>query len=429
MRTRNLAVALATSALLIGALTAPTLAAGPKASSFAPVLDPNTTKVVDDDGLAGVTDDGSPDCLDGFAPVTNPPGSGQDARVFATIQAAVTAAVAGDNIFVCPGVYRETVTVSTTVALIGPYAGVAAQRCEPRGLAGQATVVGNGDWALKIQADNVVVDGLRFANTPAGGIWTDPTHSGYLVTDNFIANNGTGMSFGASGAVSSNVIENCFWDNNNGGPGNGIAATGGLMSAWIQYNGFNGHRVAAINIDGSTNAAGSLNLVHNISTDDVSFLLAKTVATGLVFQNRVTDTDDISVPGAAIKVSGASTAFNIRLNKFNANHTDGIVLTDTSAATITRNVITGTGNGITISSSLAGAANVAHNRVSFVSGTAYLVTSVASGNTLAHNLAKGIANIHCEDDSTGAGTAGTANTWTHDHMPAFGVSVPLELCN
>src|SRR5262245_8788331 len=82
---------------------------------FAGALSATTTKVRDDDGLAGVTEDGYADCTDGFKPATAvPPLSGEDARVFATIQAAVNAATAGDDIFVCPGTYNEAVTVGTS---------------------------------------------------------------------------------------------------------------------------------------------------------------------------------------------------------------------------------------------------------------------------------------------------------------------------
>src|SRR5262245_36334036 len=132
--TRKLVTVLLSSVILLLVAAAPVFAGG---------LSSATTKVVDDDGLAGVTEDGYADCTDGFKPATAvPPLSGEDARVFATIQAAVNAASAGDDIFVCPGTYNEAVTVGTQLKLWGPYAGVSAEGCPSR--SGQAVIVGSG---------------------------------------------------------------------------------------------------------------------------------------------------------------------------------------------------------------------------------------------------------------------------------------------
>lgn len=48
-----------------------------------------------------------------------------------------------------------------------------------------------------------------------------------------------------------------------------------------------------------------------------------------------------------------------------------------------------------------------------------------SGNKFDQNSAQGNTGLDCEDVSTGSGTAGTANSWTHD---AGDTSSPAGIC-
>ncbi|MEO1190176.1 MAG: hypothetical protein AAFY02_00325 [Pseudomonadota bacterium] len=74
---------------------------------------------------------------------------------FATIQAAVDAATAGDTILVLEGSYTETVIVDKQVTIQGAQAGV--DGSDPGRGSGESSVVG----AIWIQANGVTLDGLR----------------------------------------------------------------------------------------------------------------------------------------------------------------------------------------------------------------------------------------------------------------------------
>ncbi|HEV2951307.1 MAG TPA: hypothetical protein VGZ51_04295 [Actinomycetota bacterium] len=41
--------------------------------------------------------------------------------------------------------------------------------------------------------------------------------------------------------------------------------------------------------------------------------------------------------------------------------------------------------------------------------------SLTNGNQIRSNTASGNGNLDCEDDSSGSGTSGTANTWTSNN--------------
>ena len=378
-----------------------------------------TSLVVDDDGLAGLSEDGLPDCTDGFSHTT-------DARVFQKIQDAVNAALPGYDIFVCPGQYNESVVVNTSVQLWGANnAGVADTDCSTR--LGESTVTGVGDWALTINADGVTVDGLRFANTPAGGVRTNAANSGFVIANNRFDNNGNGLQLLSSGALETSVVGNCFSDNNNSAAGSGITSAGPLSNAWIKYNGFRAHRVGGINLDGSANAISGLDISYNRGTNDKSFALLKTVSSTLLFGNHVVANDEISVPASAFRVYGASHDLSLRYNIVAANNSEGILVTDTAYNILVKgNRIRYTTDGISILSSAAGAAKVQGNKLRDVTGNALNAGALSNGNTFVNNRATGVAQFHCVDASSGTGTGGTANTWTHNrgHFAS-----PSEICS
>jgi len=56
---------------------------------------------------------------------------------------------------------------------------------------------------------------------------------------------------------------------------------------------------------------------------------------------------------------------------------------------------------------------IAHNSSANNDVTGITADSASSSNTISYNHASG-NSIDCEDDSTGAGTAGTANFWIKD---------------
>ena len=80
---------------------------------------------------------------------------------FSTIQAAITAATAGDVIDVCAGTFSENIVINKSLTLRGANAGVKATG-SVRG-AGESIIDGTGGgstFVVHIQADNVTIDGF-----------------------------------------------------------------------------------------------------------------------------------------------------------------------------------------------------------------------------------------------------------------------------
>ena len=419
MNIRRLVIAIGSAALLVSAIAAPTMAV----ASLAPAPTGGVfERIVDDDGAAGLTDQGQPDCFSGNTA----------APFYTTISAAVAASAAGDDIFVCPGFYNESVTISTTVHVYGPYMGMSAFGCPFR--SGQATVTAASGFAFNLNADNIVVDGLRFAGSPGGGMATSSTFSGYQVWDNVFTNNGgAGLGLASANASTNNVEENCFSDNNNGGKGDGIKqTTAGLYNTTINHDTFKKHRSVAIELDGTAGGITGINITNNLSRNDVSFASLKTVGNVLVDSNDIGSKDllyGISVAGTAIKIFGAASNVDATNNKIHANYANGIEVNDTaSGSDLTSNKITLVDNGISVASSTAAAANVTWNVVKNITNTGLKAGASTTGLTFDNNKV-GFSNTACQDLSTGAGTAGTANTWTNNHRKAFAPDVPLGICN
>lgn len=87
-------------------------------------------------------------------------GEGQD---YATIQAAIDAASAGDKIMVGPGTYTESVVVNKDVTILGANADVAGYGA--RGT--ESIVIGR----FAIQADGVTISGFTVEAPPASSGW------------------------------------------------------------------------------------------------------------------------------------------------------------------------------------------------------------------------------------------------------------------
>ncbi|QDT98818.1 golvesin C-terminal-like domain-containing protein [Gimesia aquarii] len=115
---------------------------------------------------------------------------------FDTIQAAVTAAVAGDTINIAAGTYVEDVIVDTSVILQGANAGIAAG-VDPgvRGLESELT------GGFRLFANDVVIDGLKIVDGtgPAGigditAVFMTAGTSGHTIENSILEGPGTGVS-------------------------------------------------------------------------------------------------------------------------------------------------------------------------------------------------------------------------------------------
>ncbi|MCA9528647.1 MAG: hypothetical protein KC543_00770 [Myxococcales bacterium] len=178
------------------------------------------TLVVDDDGMAV-----SGDC-------------DASAAAFTTVQAAITAAAAGDTIEVCPGTYNENVTVNkANLTLLGAKAGIAAGP--------SATPAGRGTGESIIQA----ASGNTIFFTGASGVRID----GFTVVAASSAGGSAIYASGADNVLVNNVLRG------DGGTATGFASgvrTGSMSNIVVQANNIDGLRYG-MNLDGSpANAPG-----------------------------------------------------------------------------------------------------------------------------------------------------------------------------
>jgi hypothetical protein len=104
---------------------------------------------------------------------------------YTTIQDAINAASSGDTVLVCAGSYSENITIAKSLTLDGAQAGT---RVDSRTAGGpnESTINGIGSVAVRINADNVTVDGFTVTN-PNGstGIYANE-RSNITITNNFV---------------------------------------------------------------------------------------------------------------------------------------------------------------------------------------------------------------------------------------------------
>ena len=408
-----------------------------------------TTLVVDDDGFASASD------------------CNAATGAYTTIQDAVNAASAGDTIKVCPGTYNQSVTVSTAgLNLVGPYVGVNAASCPDR--LNTATVSGGAGNGFTLAADNVTVDGFRIGGSNAYGIETSELYSGYKIRNNVIEDNAGGIYLNADGSILTRVKRNCLRDNNATyndvtpfpTAGTGIYTDQGLDNADILGNGFRRHLNVAINLVTDLDPTLTFNVTQtsnirvggNNSVNDRTFLSVFNADHVYVSGNRISqNSGGQDWNGSAIYVGGGydiggpgASAITITNNKIVSTHLPngfyaGIAVRGSADDTVVSfNTIKGTYNGISISSDALGAAYVRGNAVwnAHNNGIEALVTEPYSGggpatqDVFTRNGAHGSANYDCFDNTSGASTLGTANTWLRDGVRrnVGDTSSPAGLC-
>ena len=202
------------------------------------------------------------------------------ATTYTTISLAVGAALPGDAIFVGPGTYDESVTISVTgLSLFGAQAGNDA-RGDRHGP--ESIVNGMGNPAFIVNANSVAIDGFTVtggtatAATAPGGILvgsTTATVNWAQVLNNILEKNGTGVYLYKA---YSPLVEHNLFRNNTAAAGAwaGVKWVGfGIVSNAVTYpvidgNEFIGNKVAAIIVAGGSNAI----VTNNTSENDGAFV-------------------------------------------------------------------------------------------------------------------------------------------------------------
>ena len=209
---------------------------------------------------------------------------------YSTISLAVTNALSGDAIFVGPGTYNESVTISTPgLSLFGAQAGNDA-RLDRHGA--ESIVNGMGSPAFIVSADYVVIDGFTVTGGTAtaagalpGGILVGSTSAAIQwaqVLNNVIEENGTGVYLGKA---NSPLVEHNLLRNNNTGAGMWVVlgiVSNGVTFPVINENELTGNKMAAIFVGGGGNAV----VTNNTSENDGSFVLYASTNQCLFSHNR-----------------------------------------------------------------------------------------------------------------------------------------------
>jgi hypothetical protein len=184
----------------------------------------------------------------------NPDGvCGGNSPCYTTIQAAINAAAPGDTIEVSDGFYDESVDINKSLTLNGAQHGV-----DARNRSGAESVINHACSPVRIEADNVTLDGFTVQGSTQAdpctiaGIWMNPgfsgTQGGAQILNNIVQNNISGIEFDNTGTIPAKVQFNLIRNNNNTGPGsgNGIQTNFGLTNATIDNNKFVGQTNTSI---------------------------------------------------------------------------------------------------------------------------------------------------------------------------------------
>jgi hypothetical protein len=349
---------------------------------------------------------------------------------YTNINSAVAAASAGDTIKVCPGTYNETVDITKTLTLDG--AGP-----DPKARTGDSTkeaiVTGVTFYGFSVQANGVVIDGFTFQGTSGGpGVFTGAGFSGYVIRKNLFRDNVFGLYFNSNGASKSFARENVFSANNRSGAagGNGIYSDAGLKNALIEHNSFSLHESSGIVLTSvGLGGVDTVSISHNTSKEDSSFIA--------IFNSVSTEIDhnDVSKStGSAIFVGGDNNGLVVSHNDLSDGDARGIRFngpafgggTNLNVEVSHNQVKNFVSSGIAVAPGSLMTSKITQNHSNNNGQDGIFIEAGGnSGNFITDNEMMKNVRFDAHDDTTGGGTAGTANYWAKNKCKT---SSPTGLC-
>lgn len=356
---------------------------------------------------------------------------------FASISAAVDAAAELDVVYVCAGTYDEDVDVDKTLTFLGAQHGVDART--GRTDLSEESVVGSATGAFTVAGgvDGVVVDGFTLDGSDGNGIDAFNRGSGHRIVNNVVSDNVNGINFNSDGDAPTVIQRNRFVANNRGGGqgGQGVFNTSGAANdVLVSDNLFRGHTVAAFNTIGDDPRSTGLVFRHNESVDDASLAVVNQSSGIRVEFNTATKAPGIG--GTGILIGGNSDGAVVRGNRLTGGGGVGISVSDifgtvNTDVLVEGNLVRDRATGIRVAGPHDDTVTIRLNGVFGSNGTAadtgygIRLQSDTDGVVMAKNAVLGSRVFDCRDESTGGGTAGTANMWLLD----IGVSSsPAGLC-
>lgn len=295
---------------------------------------------------------------------------------FTKIQDAVTAAVPGAKIVVCPGTYQEGVTVDKNGLEIR------AKNEEEHG--GNVVVDANGALAgfLLDNVSGVLIRGFTVMRGHESDIWLRNGAHDNLILHNVTTGPSDHDGIRLDAAHNNRIVGNRSIDN--------------------------GTSVNGCGIDLLTGSSGNLIRNNVVLLNDRAGIRLLSAGTGnVVTHNRV-------VRNGRNGILNQSTT-GTRIDHNGIRRSTGAEATATTAAELGHGIhlVTSTGVQVLKNSSRAN------------TGDGIRVEADATGNLLEKNHMRRNAEHDCHDNSTGAGTAGTGNTWTKNRGKT---SVPAGIC-
>ena len=378
-----------------------------------------------------------------------------------SIQGAVNAAKPGDTIEVAPGTFKEKVFINKPLTLLGNKAGVNPVTGLRNNGANETVVT-----SFAVQGtSNVRIDGFSL-NDPGGVPLLDQLNNADTIVNNIVlpgAGEGALLFKGSLTNFSDNEIQATLSGDGIGVVGskssplndtlqgnlvfsaalNGIDVFGadGLV---VKNNLVQGSKGTGLNVQQSTdvNASDNLLVTNNIgasfSNSSFDLLQGNTVEfsrfegifatfdkTDLILANTV-DGNATSGVGSAIVLDGVSGGEAVENNSVLNNHSNGIEVDFASPGVkVSGNTVEGNGGdgiGVNFTSNITLAANVAENN----RAVGIHLDAKTAGNFVTGNVALNNGVFDAEDNSTGTGTAGTANLWKNN---TIGTANPPGLRN
>lgn len=313
---------------------------------------------------------------------------------YSTIQAAVDAAVPGTKILVCPGTYPEQVTIST--------AGIKLQSTQPK----QAVI--------QAPASMVAPDALvRVTGGVSQVMIKQFTITGPFPDALFCSGEAWGVK--VDGGASATIQQNDVSEIRSTDPGlrgcqEGLAIavgrsfTGDVGHAVITGNTIETYQKGGIYVDGSGSQATIKNNVVTGNGLDPTIasngIQISRDAIGLLSGNTITD-NQYDGPDSATGILLYQANGRTKVSSITSSNDVGVYLSETTGAVVRDS---SADNGF----------------------YGFYNESTSLSNKYTDNEASGNSQFDCEDDSTGAHTAGTANMWVGNTGTS---SLPLGICS